>query len=175
MKVSSQKIVHLHSNVCIHHCITCDTFVLRIAILFSLNLAWTIIIIQEFPYTKDDPHLFTTVLNIIYFHNSVGFSLFWLHTHLLVGWLVGCIEDLRRFSVISVISNCNQEITNRWNSSGESRYRIPNILLRKPRAEPIDHCRSHTPSYYISISLYEYIIFYWISLIVTDFDSMSIR
>ena len=51
-------------------------------------------------------------------------------------WLFGCIEDLRRFSGISVISRLGtcEEITNIWNSSDEAGNRTPDLLLRKPRA-----------------------------------------
>ena len=45
-------------------------------------------------------------------------------------WLVGCIEDLRRFSGISAVSRLGSR---RWpiseNSSGETRNRTPDLLL----------------------------------------------
>ena len=55
--------------------------------------------------------------------------------YICLGWLVGCIEDLRRFSSISAISRLGSiEITNLWNSSGEVGNRTPDLLLCKPRA-----------------------------------------
>ena len=66
-------------------------------------------------------------------------SLTWMVEGLIiekVGWLVCCIEDLRRFEqrYFNHIATLKQEITNLWNSSGEAGNRTPNLLLRKPRA-----------------------------------------
>ena len=55
--------------------------------------------------------------------------------------LVGCIEDLRRFSGISAISRL--ESGRFWNSSDEAGNRTPDLLLRKPRA--LNHSAAAAP------------------------------
>ena len=49
-----------------------------------------------------------------------------------VGWFYWGFTSLQRY--ISHIATWKQEITNRWNSSGEAGNWTPDLLLRKPRA-----------------------------------------
>ena len=52
----------------------------------------------------------------------------------IVGYLVGCFEDLRRFSVFIHIATWKQETPNLWNRSCETGNQTPYLLPHKPRA-----------------------------------------